>query len=141
MTRELQKVKPGEWGCVQVHDPWSPKEHRQVCPGHFWLLKFGKVPGTMSCVEKVFKVDTRKYEEYKGVRFGDGDSDLVFLGSGGNDRQLFRVVCRRLRPQKSDTTTTRDGDVWRTTYARHDPQVLYQVDSRNGYQEVCTLRG
>jgi hypothetical protein len=23
-----------------------------VCPGHFWLLKFGKVPGTNSYVEK-----------------------------------------------------------------------------------------
>jgi hypothetical protein len=27
--------------------------------------------------EEVFKVSSHKYEEYKGVRFGDGDSDLV----------------------------------------------------------------
>ena len=41
------------------------------------MLKFGKVPGTMSCVEKVFKVGVRKYEEYKGVRFRDDDYTLV----------------------------------------------------------------
>jgi hypothetical protein len=27
--------------------------------------------------EEVLKVSSHKYEEYKGVRFGDGDSDLV----------------------------------------------------------------
>ena len=77
MTREVQKGKGGKWEYVQARELWSPKEEAHVRPGHFWLLKFGKVPGTMSCVEKVFKVGVRKYEEYKGVRFGDGDSDLV----------------------------------------------------------------
>jgi hypothetical protein len=48
-----------------------------VRPGHFWLLKFGKVPGSNSCVEKKFKLGTRKYEEYKGVRVGNGDCALV----------------------------------------------------------------
>jgi hypothetical protein len=43
------------------------------------------VPGTMSCVEKVFKVVTHKYEEFKMVRFGDGDSVLVV------DVCLYRV--------------------------------------------------
>jgi hypothetical protein len=28
-------------------------------------------------VEKEFKLDTRQYEEYKGVRFGNGDCVLV----------------------------------------------------------------
>ena len=46
-------------------------------PGHFWLLKFGKVPGRNSCVEKKFELGTRKYEYYKGVRFGAGDCALV----------------------------------------------------------------
>jgi hypothetical protein len=41
------------------------------------LMKFGKVPGTNSCVEKKFKLVARKYEEYKGVRFGNGDCALV----------------------------------------------------------------
>ncbi len=54
----------------------SPQEERQVCPGHFWLMKFGKVPGN-SCVEKKFKLVTLKYEEYKGVYFGNGDCALV----------------------------------------------------------------
>jgi hypothetical protein len=40
-------------------------------------MKFDKVPGTNSCVEKKFKWVARKYEEYKGLRFGNGDCALV----------------------------------------------------------------
>ncbi len=47
------------------------------------------------------------------------------------------MMCHRFRPQRSDTTTTRVGDVWIPAHTRCDPQ----VDSRHGYQEVCTLRG
>ena len=46
-------------------------------PGHFLLLKFGKVPGSNSYVEKKFKLGARKYAGYKGVRFGNGDCALV----------------------------------------------------------------
>ncbi len=46
-------------------------------PRHFWLLKFGKVAGSNRCVEKKFKLDTHQYEEYKDVRFGNGDCALV----------------------------------------------------------------
>ncbi len=77
VTRELEKAKPDKWGCVQARDLWSPQEEKQVRPGHFWLLKFGKVPGSNSCVEKELKLDTRQYEEYKGVRFGNGDCTLL----------------------------------------------------------------
>jgi hypothetical protein len=73
----LEKVKPDKWGCVQTHDLWSPQEERQVCPGHFWVLKFGKIVGSNSFVEKKFKLGVHKYEEYKGVRFGNGDCVLV----------------------------------------------------------------
>ena len=38
--------------------------------GHFWICKFGTVPGSMSCVEKKFKLQTRKWEEYKGTTQG-----------------------------------------------------------------------
>jgi hypothetical protein len=77
VVRELEKTQPDRWGCVQVRELWSPQEERQVRPGHFWLLKFGKVPGSKSCVEKKFKLGTRKYEEYKDVRSGNGDCVLV----------------------------------------------------------------
>jgi hypothetical protein len=40
-------------------------------------VKFGKVPGINNCVEKKFMLVTHKYEEYKGVHFGNGDCDLV----------------------------------------------------------------
>jgi hypothetical protein len=40
-------------------------------------MKLHKVPGTNSCVEKKFKLVSRKYEEYKGVRFWNGDCALV----------------------------------------------------------------
>ena len=73
MARELEKAKPDKWGCVQARELWSPQEDRPVRPGHFWLLKFGKVAGSNSCVEKKLKLGTLKYEEYKGVLFGNGD--------------------------------------------------------------------
>jgi hypothetical protein len=41
------------------------------------ILKFDKVAGRNSCLEKKFKLGTRKYEEYKDVRFGNGDYTLV----------------------------------------------------------------
>jgi hypothetical protein len=77
VTREQEKTKPDKWGYVEVHELWLPQEEAQVCPGHFWLLKFGKVPGCNNCVQKKFKLDPRKDEEYKGVRFGNGDCTLV----------------------------------------------------------------
>jgi hypothetical protein len=77
VARELERTKPDKWGYVQAREIWSPQEERQVRPGHFWLMKFDKVPGTNSCVEKKFKLGARKYEEYKGLRFGNGDCVLV----------------------------------------------------------------
>ena len=60
-------------------------------PGHFWICKLGTVPGSMSCVEKKFELQGRKWEEYKGTRYSDGDSALVV------DLWLHRVadVCVR----------------------------------------------
>ena len=77
VSRELEKAKPDKWGYVQDRELWSPKEERLVRPGHFWLLKFGKIPGNNSCVEKEFKLGARKCEEYKGLRYRDGDCTLV----------------------------------------------------------------
>ena len=51
VVRELQKANLGSgdtWGYVQAADLWSPKEETHVCPGHNWMLKFGKVAGSMS---------------------------------------------------------------------------------------------
>jgi hypothetical protein len=31
----------------------------------------------MNCVEKKFEIQTRKWEEYRGTRYYDGDSALV----------------------------------------------------------------
>jgi hypothetical protein len=48
-------------------------------PGHFWICKFGTVPGSMTCVEKKFELPGLKYkwEEYRDTRYSDGDSALV----------------------------------------------------------------
>ena len=40
-------------------------------------MKFGKVAGSINCVEKEFKMASHKYEEYKGMRFYNGDFTLV----------------------------------------------------------------
>ena len=75
--RELNRTKPGVWGCVQAGEVWSTEEEAHIRPGHFWICKFGTVPGSMSCVEKKFEIQTRKWEEYKGTRYYDGDRPLV----------------------------------------------------------------
>ncbi len=46
-------------------------------PGHNWMLKFGTVAGSMSCLEKEFILGPRKFEEYKGRRFYNVDYNLV----------------------------------------------------------------
>ena len=48
-----------------------------MCPGHNWILKFGNVPGSMNYVEKEFKLDPHKYEEYKDLRLYNGDCTLM----------------------------------------------------------------
>ena len=70
VVRELKRTKPGAWGCIQAREVWSTEEETHLCPGHFWICKFWTVPGSMSCVEKKFKLQTRKWEEYKGTAQG-----------------------------------------------------------------------
>jgi hypothetical protein len=35
-----------------------------------WICKLGTVPGSMSWIEKKFELQVRKWEEYKGNRYG-----------------------------------------------------------------------
>ncbi len=77
VVRQPQKAKPGKWGCEQSLELWSSKEETHVRPGHHWMLKFGKVPGSDNYVEKEFILVPRKFEEYKGCRFYNGDCTLV----------------------------------------------------------------
>ncbi len=41
------------------------------------MLMFGKVAGIDICVEKEFILGPRKFEEYKGSRFHNGEGALV----------------------------------------------------------------
>ena len=75
VVRELNRTKPRVWGSVQVDEVWSTEEESHMCPGHFWICKFETVSGNMSSVEK--KSQSRKWEEYKGTRYYDGDRTLV----------------------------------------------------------------
>ncbi len=68
VVRELKRAKTGVWGCIQAHEVWSSEEEANMCPGHFWICKFGTVPGSMICVEKKFEFQVCKWEEYKGTR-------------------------------------------------------------------------
>jgi hypothetical protein len=83
VVRELNRAKPGVWGCIQAHEVWSSEEEANMRPGHFWICKLGTFPGSMtceySCVERKFELQDRKckWEEYKGTRYSDGDSALV----------------------------------------------------------------
>ena len=77
VVRELKRAKPGVWGCVQTRQVWSTEEKAHMWSGHFWICKFGTVPSSMSCVEKKFELQVRKWEEYRDTRYYNGDSDLV----------------------------------------------------------------
>jgi hypothetical protein len=73
----------------------------------------------------VGQLSPRKYEEYKGVCFGNGDRALVV------DVSLHRVD-EDASGLTFDTTATRDGGAWIPAYVRRGSQ----ADSRHGYQEV-----
>jgi hypothetical protein len=158
VSRELEKAKPGKWGRVQAHELWSPKEEVHMCPGHNCLLKFGKVPGRKRCVEKEFKLGPRKYEEYKGLRFRDGDYTLVvdvwmhqvtedtfevWAPSVDTDASQAPVA---MIVNSSDLRAT-DFDLREViplqleTTERGGRHTRGTADSRHGYHEVCTLRG
>jgi hypothetical protein len=77
VVRELKRAKPDAWGCVQAREVWSIEEESNMRSGHFWICKFGTVPGRMTCVEKKFELQVRKWQEYRGTRYSDGDSALV----------------------------------------------------------------
>jgi hypothetical protein len=77
VVRVFKRTKPGAWGSVQAREEWSTEEEAHSRPGHFWICKLGTFPGTMSCVEKKFKLQVHRWEEYKGTRYSDGDSALV----------------------------------------------------------------
>ena len=48
VVRVLKRVKPDEWGWVQVREVWSTEEETHIRDGHFWISKFGTVPGSMN---------------------------------------------------------------------------------------------
>ena len=74
--KELPKVKPNAWGCVQVHNLWSTEEEQHVRLGHHWLFEFGDTGNGTSC-EKEFTRLGLQGEVYKGTRFFNGDRALV----------------------------------------------------------------
>ena len=76
LAKEHPKVKPNEWGCVQVRNLWSTEEEQHVRPGHHWLFEFGDAGDGTSC-EKEFTRLGRQGEVYKGTRFFNGDRALV----------------------------------------------------------------
>ncbi len=97
----------------------------------FWLLKFGKVPGSNRCVEKKFMLGNRMYKEYKDVRFGNGDCALVvdvwlhrvdedasgltfeeWDPSADTDASEAPVAMIVNSSELRDTTGTRDGVSW-----------------------------
>ena len=60
----------------EVRELWSTAEEVHLRPGHHWLFELGD-DGNGSCVEKTFALGTRKWVDYKGVRFYNGESALV----------------------------------------------------------------
>ncbi len=70
MARELEKAKPDKWDACRLAI-FGHRRRRGRC------VLDNSGCGSNSCVEKKFKLGTRKYEEYKVVHFGNGDYALV----------------------------------------------------------------
>ncbi len=45
VVREWKRTKPGAWGYIQTREVWSTEEEANIRSGHFWICKFGTVPG------------------------------------------------------------------------------------------------
>jgi len=54
----------------------STNEEKHLRPGHHWLCQFWDASDGTSC-ENEFKLQVRKWEDYKGTRFYDGERALV----------------------------------------------------------------
>ena len=76
LNKEIPKAKPGNWACVQARELWSTEEEVHFRPGHHWLCELGDAGDGTSC-EKKFELGPRKWEDYKGTRFYNGDQALV----------------------------------------------------------------
>jgi hypothetical protein len=78
-VREPKRAKPDVRGCIQAREVWSSEEEANMWPKHFWICNLGTLLGSMTCVERKFELQNRKWkwEEYKGTRYSDGDNTLV----------------------------------------------------------------
>jgi len=75
----------------------------------------GRFLGTMTSVEKEFKLCAHKYEEYKGLRFRDGDCALVV------DVWLYRV------DEDDSGLTFEEWDPSADTERRPDPGIRQRI--------------
>jgi hypothetical protein len=139
-VRELKRTKPGAWGCVQVHEEWSTEEEAHSRRVHFWICKLGTFPGTMSCVEKKFELQIRKWEEYNGTRNPSAGSDDRKC-SGGNARQLERTVQHGLPPHGSDVVSPGGRRTRRVTLRKFhgvgNSALLLSVENDNDFKSRC----
>ena len=74
--REHPEARRGVWACVQARELWSTEEEVHFRPGDHWLCELGDAGDGTSC-EKKFELGPRKWEDYKGTRFYNGDQALV----------------------------------------------------------------
>ncbi len=146
VVRESEKAKPDKWGCVQVHELWSPQEESRVRPGHFWLLKFGKVPGINRCVEKKFKLGTRKYEKYNFEEWDpstDTDSSEAPVSMIVNSSELCsvgfdlrEVIPLQLETVVSGSRRTR-GAAIKQIHGMGTRRYVLSVDNENECRSRC----
>jgi len=55
---------------------FTVKKTEFMRPGHHWLFKFGDAGDETRC-EKIFNLASRKWKDYKGTRFYNGQQALV----------------------------------------------------------------
>ncbi len=81
VVRKVKRTKPVAWGCIQAREVWATEEETNMRSGHFWICKFGMVPGSITCVEKFELQEGEKDQTCRvGVHTGSRS-----VGNGGGD--------------------------------------------------------
>jgi hypothetical protein len=100
----------------------------------------------MGCVEKKFELQGRKWEEYKGTRYSDGDRALVvelWLHRVADDLSglTFQEWLAEVRPLQLDTVDlghrrTRDAGV-RNLQGVGNSTFVLSVENDNDFRSRC----
>jgi hypothetical protein len=116
VVRELKRTNPVSRGCVQVHEVWSTEEEVHIRSGHFWISKFGTVPGSMSYVEKKFELTFQEWDLSTGT---DDASTPVEMFVNSSNLRATDFHLAEVSPLQLDVVSCGDRRTRGATVRKH----------------------